>query len=265
MAVTTNYSFNKRKIGHPVRDDDIGDNLDLIDAAIFAGVNPLDSAKIIVGNGANLATGVAMSGDITVDNAGVTTIGADKVANSMLENMTRGTLKVGGAADAPTDLDAKTDGQILIGDATDIASVAMSGDVTITNTGATTIGANKVTIAALEAALQKGLITVGDIDITETTVWKIEFPFKVTIDKVNTVVTTTLSAHETTVALKNNAGTSMTDGVVTIGASAAKGVVNTASPSAHNVIAAGEDIQFVSSGACSTGKVIATVHYTRTA
>lgn len=36
MAVTINYSFVKRKIGHPVRDDDIGDNLDLIDAAIKA-------------------------------------------------------------------------------------------------------------------------------------------------------------------------------------------------------------------------------------
>jgi hypothetical protein len=36
MAVTANYSFAKRKIGHPVRDDDVGDNLDLIDTAIKA-------------------------------------------------------------------------------------------------------------------------------------------------------------------------------------------------------------------------------------
>lgn len=33
---TTNYSFAKRALGHPVRDDDIGDNLDLIDSAIKA-------------------------------------------------------------------------------------------------------------------------------------------------------------------------------------------------------------------------------------
>lgn len=156
MVVTTNYSFVKRKIGHPVRDDDIGDNLDLIDTTIKAREDSIDT-------------------------------------------------------------------------------------------------------------LQKGILSVGTIDITETTVWKNEFPFKVTINKVNTVVTVALSANETTVTLKNNAGTSMTDGVVTIASAAAKGVIDTASPSANNVIDAGEDIQFVSSGACSTGTVIVTLHYTRTA
>ena len=34
MSTTANYNFKKEKHGHPVRDDDIGDNLDLIDAAI---------------------------------------------------------------------------------------------------------------------------------------------------------------------------------------------------------------------------------------
>ena len=42
----------------------------------------LTSAYIFVGNVSNLATGVAMSGDITIDNTGATTIGADKVALS---------------------------------------------------------------------------------------------------------------------------------------------------------------------------------------
>jgi hypothetical protein len=80
----------------------------------------------------------------------VTTIGNDKVDNDKLANMTRGTVKVGGAADAPTDLDAKTDGNILIGDGTDVNSVAVSGDVTITNAGVTTIGAEKVLESMLD-------------------------------------------------------------------------------------------------------------------
>jgi hypothetical protein len=145
------------------------------------------------------------------------------------------------------------------------AAVAMSGDTTVDNLGEVTIGAGKIEIANLEAALKKGISVFGDVDITETTVWKIEFPFKVTIDKVNTVVSVALSANETTVTLKNNGGTSMTNGVITIASAAAKGDVDTASPTGHNVIAAGEDIQLVSSGACSTGKVIVTIHYTRTA
>ena len=160
ITLTDNYEFKKNALGHPVRDTFTAANLDMIDAAIHAGVSPLTSAKIIVGNVSNVAAGVAMSGDITISNAGVTAIGADKVANSMLENMTRGTVKVGGASDAPTDLSAKTDAQILVGDGTDVNSVAMSGDVTIDNTGVTVLGAGKVSNDQLENIAQ-GSIKVG--------------------------------------------------------------------------------------------------------
>ena len=85
-----------------------------------------------------------VSGDITIAGTGVSTIGADTVANSMLENMTQGTVKVGGGSNAPTDLDASGDGKILVGDGTDINSVAVSGDVTLANNGAVTIASNAV-------------------------------------------------------------------------------------------------------------------------
>ena len=85
-----------------------------------------------------------ISGDATVAGGGALTIAADSVSNSMLENMTQGTVKVGGGSNAPTDLDAKTDGQILVGDGTDINSVAVSGDIGLANNGAVTIQANAV-------------------------------------------------------------------------------------------------------------------------
>lgn len=44
--VTANYSFKKRKIGHPVRDDDVGDNLVLIDAAIKAREDETDGITV---------------------------------------------------------------------------------------------------------------------------------------------------------------------------------------------------------------------------
>ena len=47
----------------------------------------------------------------------------DNLTNANMTNMTQGTIKVGGGSDAPTDLDAKTDGQILVGDGSDINSV----------------------------------------------------------------------------------------------------------------------------------------------
>ena len=93
------------------------------------------------------------SGDATIGADGGITINSDSVENSMLANMTRGTVKVGGGSNAPTDLDAKTDGQILVGDGTDINSVAVSGDVTLANNGAVTIGNDKVTTAKIAHTL----------------------------------------------------------------------------------------------------------------
>ncbi|MCE3278039.1 MAG: hypothetical protein K0S44_230 [Bacteroidetes bacterium] len=46
--------------------------------------NVLNSAQILVGNASNVASAVTMSGDVTIDNAGVTTIGPLKVTNAML-------------------------------------------------------------------------------------------------------------------------------------------------------------------------------------
>jgi len=80
----------------------------------------------------------------------------DNVTNAKLANITRGSVKTGGAADAPTDLNAKTDKYILIGDGTDIASVAVSGDVTISNAGVTAIGAVKVVTAMIAADAVNG-------------------------------------------------------------------------------------------------------------
>ena len=85
-----------------------------------------------------------VSGDATIAAGGALTIANDSVDNNMLANITRGSIKVGGTSDAPTDLDAKTSGQILVGDGTDIASVAVSGDVTLAANGAVTIANGSV-------------------------------------------------------------------------------------------------------------------------
>lgn len=53
---------------------------------------------------------------------------------------------------------AKTSGQILVGDGTTVASVAVSGDISLTSTGVTAIGATKVLASMLGANLAKGFI-----------------------------------------------------------------------------------------------------------
>jgi hypothetical protein len=118
--------------------------------------------KILVGDGTDIAS-VSVSGDVTLANDGTTTIGADTVANSMLENITRGSVKVGGADNAPTDLDAKGDGKLLVGDGTDIASVSVSGDIALTNAGLTTIQALAVDNGMLAGSIANAKLSNSTI------------------------------------------------------------------------------------------------------
>lgn len=55
---------------------------EIVDA--INGITALPSGNIIVGSAGGVATDVAMSGDITISNAGVTAIGAGKVTNAMV-------------------------------------------------------------------------------------------------------------------------------------------------------------------------------------
>ena len=124
--------------------------------------SPLDAktdGQILVGDGTDI-TSVAVVGDVTLDNTGAVTIADDAVTTAKLANITRGSILVGGALNAPSPLDAKTDGQILVGDGTDITSVAVVGDVTLDNTGAVTIADDAVTTAKL-ANITRGSILVG--------------------------------------------------------------------------------------------------------
>ena len=105
---------------------------------------PADASLLLYDTGTSTWRDGAMSGDATIDDVGAFTIADDAVSNTKLANIAQGSVKVGGGSNAPTDLDAKTSGQILVGDGTDIASVAVSGDVTLASNGAITIGNDKI-------------------------------------------------------------------------------------------------------------------------
>ena len=53
-------------------------------AIAYSKLAALSSGNILVGNGSNVATSVAMSGDVTISNTGATTIGTGAVENEML-------------------------------------------------------------------------------------------------------------------------------------------------------------------------------------
>lgn len=124
----------------------------------------------------NVGTTAACNFDV------ITTIGAGDIATAhiandavtldKLVNITRGSILVGGVANAPSELATKTSGQILVGDGNDLKSVAVSGDVTLAANGAVTIGAKKVLSTMLaDAVLHVDKVSISKEDIlTATTI-----------------------------------------------------------------------------------------------
>jgi len=91
----------------------------------------LASAEIFVGDSAGARSEVAVTGDITISNTGVTALGAGVIV----------------AADITL-----TDAQLFVGNGSNVAAdVALSGDATLANTGALTIAAGAVEESMLEA------------------------------------------------------------------------------------------------------------------
>ena len=74
----------KRVAASVVRGGLTDGNIDAAAAIAFSKLAALDSANILVGNGSNVATKVAVTGDVTISNAGVTAIGSAKVTPTML-------------------------------------------------------------------------------------------------------------------------------------------------------------------------------------
>ena len=120
----------------------------------------LNSTNILVGSSANVATSTAVTGDVTISNTGVTTIGADKVTNSQLANMGATTVKVNATTSTadPTDLSVGTN--------TVVGRVA--GDIVAAKVVTDQIADNAVTFAKLQdgvanTVLARAAATNGDV------------------------------------------------------------------------------------------------------
>jgi hypothetical protein len=73
-------------------------------AIAFSKLAALDDANILVGNGSNVATKVAVTGDVTISNAGVTAIGSSKVLTAMVNDAAITAAKIADANVTPAKL-----------------------------------------------------------------------------------------------------------------------------------------------------------------
>jgi len=104
----------------------------------------LTSGNIIVGSAGNVPTAVAVTGDVTISNAGVTAIAAGAVINADIS---------ASAAIAFSKLEALNSGSLLVGNASNVATaVTPTGDVTISNTGVTAIASGVIVNADINAS-----------------------------------------------------------------------------------------------------------------
>jgi len=125
-------------------------------AITFAKLENLDSAKMLVGSGSNVATEVAISGDVTIANDGEVTIGADKVTYAKIQNVTATNRILGrdsasaGIIEEITPANLRTminvaDGSTAYADSDAISAV--EGEATLALAGSVTVAAGKTFVS----------------------------------------------------------------------------------------------------------------------
>jgi hypothetical protein len=130
---------------------------------------------------------------------GTADIENEAVTVGKMADLAQGSLYSGQASNRPAALDAKTDAQILVGDGTDINSVAMSGDVAIDNTGATTIQATSVetSMIALDAIdntlIADNAVSLENLDAALTPSHIVKYAGEVTWTGGGTSIATTVT------------------------------------------------------------------------
>jgi len=109
---------------------------------------------MVVASGGTLQ--VESGGTLQVDSGATFSVGDGTQAVGDFA-LARGSVVVGNASGVGSALNAKTSGKILVGDGTDLASVAVSGDASLSSAGAVTVtGVNGSKIASSNSTITLG-------------------------------------------------------------------------------------------------------------
>ena len=113
-------------------------------AIAYSKLASMTAGSILLGNATSVPTVTALSGDVTVDSSGITAIGSGVIVNADIN---------ASAAIAYSKLASMTAGSVLLGNASNVPTVtALSGDVTVSNTGVTSIGTGVIVNADVSAS-----------------------------------------------------------------------------------------------------------------
>jgi hypothetical protein len=236
-------------------------------ATLMAGTTALaklasgTSAQIIVANAGGVPTYVAMSGDGTITNAGVFAIAAGVIVDADVNAsaaITRSKIAAGTAAHVV--INAAGTG-LFSSEAQLANSRGGTGQDTSASTGFAKVASGTWSVAALTDVL---LLAVS-FETGEVGDFKITMPFAGTVTEIYAYVTKAIAAtDDATITPKNQAGTTMTDGVITFTASDPRGTAETSTPSANNTFIAGDVLTFTAAKATAGGKCQMSITITRT-
>lgn len=137
---------------------------------------------------------ISTGGGFSVLNSGVKTevIAQDgTIKGDIKEALAQGSIYIGNSSGLTSELSVKTDGGILLGNGTTAVVKTLSGDVTMTNAGAVTIGAKKVTTAKINDAA----VTATQLGAAAVTASKLSYEVvAVTVTASGTTGTGTVTA-----------------------------------------------------------------------
>lgn len=195
-------------------------------------------------------------------------IGDSKITYAKVQDAsTQGMILRSGSGGTFEELDAKTSGNILIGDGTDIDSLPISGDATLNGSGVLTISSNAinntkindsaVTTSKLDPNLRYDLIPLRvTFEVNEQCTYKIKMPYAGTVQEIYAQCVHPISAtNNGTITPKNNVGTTMTGGLITFLASDPLETAYTVTPTANNTFISGDVLQFTTAKGNAGGKV----------
>jgi hypothetical protein len=230
---------------------------DTIDLVKLTG---LTSAQIILGNASDIPTATTVTGDVTISNTGVTAIGASKIVDSQIN---------ASAAIALSKLAALTPSKVAVTDGSGVITTANQVSATLGGTNIDTSASTGFPIVAagtwsVAAQTQTLRCDISFVTAAQGTYY-VRVPFPCTVTAAKARVTSTVSGTDDgTITLKDNGGTSMTGGLITIPASSAHGTGVAVTTTANNTFTANQEIQLLVAKTTSGGLCSVDITITRT-
>lgn len=237
----------------------------LVDESVtLSKLEDLTSAQIIVGDGSNRPAAVAVTGDIAITNAGVTSIAAGVIVNA--------DVNASAAIDRSKLATGTADHVVINSNTGAFSSEAQLDPVRGGNgqdfsaaTGFQTWSAGTASVGAISEVITL-MVSFEAAGGTSPSVgdFKIKMPYAGTVTEIYAYATKAIAGTDNgTIVPKDNGGTTMTSGTITFTASDARGTAYTSTPSANNTFAAGDLLTFTTAKTTAGGIVQLSITVTR--